>query len=59
MNGVDNVIIMGRDCEDCAKCTINDEDKSRVKVYCADRDKWYYYGQCIPCEGGKVKRNTT
>lgn len=52
------MIIVGKDCEDCTFCTINDRDRSRVKVHCAVRDKDYYYGQCIPCEDKvKVKKN--
>lgn len=52
------MIIVGKDCENCKFCTINDRDRSRVKVHCAVRDKDYYYGQCIPCEDKvKVKKD--
>ena len=43
------MIICGKDCEGCDFATIDDSDKTKVKVYCAIKSKWYYYGQCIPC----------
>lgn len=52
------MIIVGKDCEDCQFCSINDRDKSRIIVHCATRGKDYYYGQCIPCEDKvKAKKN--
>ena len=48
-----NMIICGRDCEDCLYSIINDVNKARVKVYCSQKDKEFYWGQCIPCENKK------
>lgn len=45
-----NMIIVGKDCEKCSFGTIEDTNKARVKVYCTQREKWYWYGTCIPCE---------
>ena len=45
------MIIIGKDCEDCRYCSLNEESKARVKVICGARDgKSFYWGQCIPCE---------
>ena len=41
------MIIVGKDCEDCARALIDDSDKSKIMVYCSARDKWYYYGQAL------------
>ena len=43
-------MIITSECEQCIHSTINDKDKSRVKIYCGVKDKTYYWGQCIPCE---------
>ena len=45
-----STIIMGKDCEDCARATFDESDKAKIMVYCSDRDKWYYYGQSMQCE---------
>lgn len=44
------MIIVGNDCEKCKYCTIEEESKARVYVYCEAREKKYIYGQCIPCD---------
>lgn len=49
------VIICGKDCDDCIYSTINDNDKARVKVFCAIKGKEYYYGQSVQCEDKKKK----
>lgn len=52
------MIICGKDCEDCAYCTaIDDDNPGRVKVYCSHTDKWRWWGQCIPCDDKKRKKN--
>jgi hypothetical protein len=43
-------MIITSECENCIYSSIDDEDKSKVKIYCSIKDKTYYYGQCIPCE---------
>lgn len=45
-----NMIIIGKDCEDCKFATFDGN-----KVYCEQREKKYYYGQCIPCEEKEIK----
>lgn len=44
------------ECESCKYSTIDDTNKSRVKVHCSLREKTYYYGQCIPCEDKENRR---
>lgn len=48
------MIIAGKYCEDCAHCTVL-EEQNPLKIYCSEKDKYYYWGQCIPCET-KVKK---
>ena len=43
-------MIITSECETCAYGIINDENKARVKVYCSDKEKEYYFGTCIPCD---------
>lgn len=49
-------MIITSECEECRYGSIDDSNKARVKVYCSYRDKYYFYGQCIPCED-KEKKN--
>ena len=45
--------------DECEKCTYGStfiDEKGRLRVMCAYREKIYWYGQCIPCED-KVKRS--
>lgn len=53
-----NIIIAGQECENCKYGTINDHDKSRVKVICTIKGREYYYGQCIPCDDMKKEKIT-
>ena len=43
-------------CEFCKYGSVNDIDKSRVKVFCSIKQKEYYYGMCIPCENYEDKK---
>lgn len=43
-------MIITSECEKCVHSQINEEDKSKIKIYCKIKNKSYYYGQCIPCE---------
>ncbi len=45
------------ECEKCRYGAIIEESKARIKVYCSVRDKYYWYGQCIPCEQKEKKKN--
>lgn len=49
-------MIITSECEDCFHGSVIEEEKGRVKVYCSDREKSYWYGQCIPCDN-KRKRS--
>lgn len=53
---MDSMIIVGKDCEKCMHCSIDDSIKSKILVNCAARDKSYIWGQCIPCEDRKTKQ---
>jgi hypothetical protein len=51
------MIICGRDCENCVHSEIDDKNIARIKVFCAAKDKSFWYGQCIPCEDKQIRRN--
>lgn len=46
----ETMIICGRDCEDCRYSTFDESDISKIMVYCSQKEKWYIFGQCIPCD---------
>ena len=50
------MIIVGKDCEDCVHSTFDEKDKSKIMVYCDGKNKWYIFGQCIPCEIRSVRK---
>ena len=50
-----NMIICGKDCNDCVYASF-DDDKAKLKVHCSARNKDYYYGQSIPCEDKEKKK---
>lgn len=37
------------ECENCKHGTVIENSKADIKVYCSIKDKYYYFGQCIPC----------
>ena len=43
------------ECEDCMYGTVHEENKANIRVYCAVKDKTYFFGQCVPCDN-KRKR---
>ena len=43
-------ITAGSECVGCKFYTLDESDKSKLKVKCAARDKIYSYGQRISCE---------
>lgn len=47
---MDNVIIIGVECDDCIHSTLDEANKAKIMVYCKVKGKWYIYGQCIPCD---------
>lgn len=50
-------MILTSECEKCDYGIINDSNKARIKVRCTQKDKEYYYGQCIPCENKRKRRS--
>lgn len=49
-------MIITSECEECIHSTINDTNKARVKIHCKVKDKTYYWGQCIPCDYKKKRK---
>lgn len=49
-------MIITSECENCIYATIDDSDKSKVKIHCDYKYKDYYYGQCIPCDHKSDKK---
>ncbi len=37
-------------CSKCQYCTLDESDKSNIKVNCSAHDKTYTYGKRIECE---------
>ena len=48
-------MIITSECEKCIHSVINEEDKSKVIIYCKIKDKTYNWGQCVPCDYKEVK----
>lgn len=48
-------MIITSECEKCVHSTIDETNKAKIIVYCAIKDKYYYFGQCIPCEYRELK----
>ncbi len=48
-------MILTSECEKCIYGVSDDSNKARVKVKCAQKEKEFYYGQCVPCDS-KIKR---
>lgn len=49
-------MIITSECEQCPESIINDKNKARVTVYCKEKNKTYYWGQCIPCDYREIKK---
>lgn len=49
-------MILTSECEECIYGIIDDTNKARIKVKCTDKNKEYYYGQCVPCENKTKKK---
>ena len=50
-----NMIIVGKECEDCIYSTIDESNKAKIMVGCSIKNKEYIWGMCIPCEYREVK----
>lgn len=53
---MDNMIIVGKDCESCIYSTLDESEKPKIKIECAARKKSYIWGQCIPCNDKRGRR---
>lgn len=49
-------MIITSECEECIYGIIDDSNKARVKVKCTQKEKEYYYGQCIPCDNKRKRK---
>lgn len=50
-------MILTSECEKCDYGIIDDSDKARIKVKCLQKNKEYYYGQCIPCDSKRKRKS--
>lgn len=51
-------VIITNECEKCIHSTIDESNKSKLRIYCNVKDKTYYWGQCISCDykESKIKK---
>ena len=49
-------VICTSECEDCIFSTLDDSNKSKILIYCGNKDKTYYYGQMIPCDNKTIRK---
>lgn len=50
-------MILTSECEECIYGIIDESNKARIKVKCSLKGKEYHYGQCVPCEDKRKRRN--
>lgn len=43
------------ECVNCIHGTLDNSNKSKVKIICAVKEREYYYGQRINCEDYKIE----
>ena len=43
-------MIITSQCEKCKYGDIDYNNQKTLKIYCELKNKYYYFGQCIPCE---------
>ncbi len=49
-------VIITNKCESCIYGSIIEESKAKIKVYCSNKEKEYYYGACIQCDSYKRRK---
>ncbi len=49
-------MILTSECKECVYGIIDGSNKACIKVKCVQKDKEYYYGQCIPCENKRKRK---
>lgn len=47
---MDTITVGEKECGDCKYYQLIEESKKDIYVYCAARDKRYFYGQRISCD---------
>ena len=52
-------MILTSECEKCEYGMIDESNKARIKVKCKNKNKEYHYGQCVPCEDKKKRKEAT
>lgn len=52
---MDNMILTS-ECEKCSHSILDETNKAKIMIYCKQKDKWYIYGQCIPCESKEERK---
>lgn len=52
-------MILTSECEKCIYGFIDESNKPKIKVKCELKGKKYHYGQCIPCEDKKKRKEAT
>ena len=50
-------MILTSECEKCEYGSIDDSNKSCIKVKCTDKNKEYFFGQCVPCGNMRKRRS--
>ncbi len=48
-------MILTSECEECIYGIVDESNKACIKVRCIQKNKEYFYGQCIPCENKTQK----
>ncbi len=49
-------MILTSECEQCPQSIINDENKSKITIYCKVKKRIYYWGQYVPCNYKEKKK---
>lgn len=49
-------VILTSECEFCKHGTIDETDKAKIKVHCSYKNKTYFYGTCVPCDGMEKRK---
>lgn len=49
------VITTSQDCPECIYCSVIENSKADIRVFCEFKEKQYVYGQRLVCEYKKAK----
>lgn len=52
------IVCTDTECPKCQYGTLDDSNKARLKVYCANKEKEIYYGKMIDCDNYAIKKAT-